>query len=132
MVARGASAAGSGDDVAAFMANCTHPLLAVIEALRVQLKALDPTVGEAIKWNAPSFHTREHFATLHLRDPSVVQLILHRGAKARADALHVDDPESLLTWLGPERATLKFVTLAELQARQLALNAVLRQWIAQV
>lgn len=111
----------------------SHPLKPVVQGVRTLVLGVDPAIGEAIKWNAPSFHLHEHFATLHLRDPAQVQVILHLGAKKRADAaVHVDDPAELLTWLGPERASVRFTDVVQLRARHAAFVAILRQWIGQL
>lgn len=42
------------------------------------------------------------------------------------------DPESLIEWLGEDRATAKFRDLAEIRARQSAFVNVIRQWIQHV
>ncbi len=62
------------------------------------------------KWNAPSFRTREYFATTNLRAKTGVGVILHFGAKVgeiAAGPKSIADPQS-------------------------AFQAVLRQWIAYV
>lgn len=117
--------------VDAFLSALEHPLKPVVLALREAVLALDASVGEAVKWNAPSFHTTEHFATMHLRDPTFVQLILHLGARKRAlPKPAIDDPLGLLTWLGEDRATLKFASTGHLAHQRDALQAVLRQWMS--
>ncbi|MCD9087773.1 DUF1801 domain-containing protein [Stenotrophomonas sp. SY1] len=119
--------------VETFIAALDHPLKQEILALRRLLLAVDPSIGEQVKWNAPSFHTGEHFATMQLRKPDAVRLILHLGAKARKQpALVIVDPEGLLTWLGPDRALLEFHDAAELAGGSEALTAIVRQWIAHV
>lgn len=108
----------------------SHPLKPVVQGVRTLVLGVDPAIGEAIKWNAPSFHLDEHFATLHLRDPAQVQVILHLGAKKRAGAaVQVDDPAQLLSWLGPERASVRLTDVVQLQASHAAFVAILRQWI---
>jgi hypothetical protein len=119
--------------VEAFLADLDHPLTPVILALRESLLQTDAAIGEAVKWNAPSFHTSEHFATMHLRQADAVQLILHLGAKKRTmpkDA--IDDPQQLLTWLGPDRASLTFTSVADVKGKRSALQAVVRQWMQHV
>lgn len=118
-------------DVTALLATLEHPRLAEIQALRALILAADPSIAEGVKWNAPSFRTSEYFATFHLRARDGVQLILHRGAKKRADAgdLAVADPTGLLTWLAPDRATVVFADLADVTARGPALQALIRSWI---
>jgi len=118
-------------DVAAFIEALDHPLAPAIRALRALLLAVDPSIGEAVKWNAPSFHTSGHFATMQLRRPDVVRLVLHLGTKKRSlPAGAIADPDGLLSWLAPDRALLEFRDAAELEARQAAVVALVRQWMA--
>ena len=71
----------NGLEVDRFLADLEHPCKNVIEALRRLILSVDPAIGEAIQWNAPSFHTTQHFATMHLRAKQGIALILHFGAK---------------------------------------------------
>lgn len=122
-------------DVEAFLAALDHPRMAEILALRQVILGADPTIAEGIKWNAPSFRTWEWFATFHLRAKQGVQVILHLGAKKRdaaAPAVGIADPESLLEWLGADRASVKFRDLADVEARGPAFAAVIREWIGHV
>jgi Domain of unknown function (DU1801) len=82
-----------------FLKKLEHPLKPEIEAVRRIILAADKRIGEGIKWNAPSFHTGEYFATFNLRSTDSVELILHFGAKVRdipARGLTIDDPAGLL------------------------------------
>jgi len=118
-----------------FMAALDHPHQADIETLRRAICAVDPSIAEGIKWNAPSWRTREYFATTHLRGKTGFSLILHRGARARdlpAGGLDVPDPAGLLKWLGPDRAQVGFASSADLAAKLPALQALLRAWIRHV
>ena len=117
-----------------FVAGLDHPLKDTIVALRSLVLGVDPAIGEEIKWNAPSFRTSEHFATMHVRAPDVVQLILHLGARRgrTIPAGAIADPHRLLVWLGPDRASLRVRGAEELAARRDAMTAILRQWIAHV
>jgi hypothetical protein len=130
--ARGASA---GDDVQAFLDALDHPHKPEILALRRIILAADPAIAEGIKWNAPSFRTSEWFATFHLRAKAGVQIILHFGAKVRDGAgvrAAIADPESLLTWLADDRASATFRDLGDVEAKQSAFAAVIREWIRHV
>jgi len=121
--------------VDAFLAALDHPRKPEILALRRIILGADPAIAEGIKWNAPSFRTAEWFATFHLRAKTGVQVILHFGAKVRdkADArAAIADPRSLLTWLGPDRASVTFADLAEVEAKGSAFAAVIREWIRHV
>jgi hypothetical protein len=131
-VTRGAPAS---DGVEAFLAALDHPRKPEILALRRIILDADARIGEGIKWNAPSFRTADWFATFHLRAKDGVQVILHFGARKRPGFIPravIADPESLLEWLGPDRASAKFRDLADVEARQPAFASLLRQWIEHV
>lgn len=115
-----------------FMAALEHPHKPLIEALRVFMRELDPSVGEGVKWNAPSFHRGEWFATVHLRARNGVMLILHFGARSRPgfDArARIEDPQQLLHWLAADRAQLLLADADQLQRQQAALRDLLGQWL---
>jgi hypothetical protein len=128
------TAADTSAAVDAFMATLVHPHKAGVEALRQLLLALDPSVQEGVKWNAPSFRTTDYFATVQWRARHGVGfgLVLHRGAKVRplpAGGLQVDDPAGLLTWLAPDRAVAEFADTAAFTRAKADFGAVLRQWL---
>lgn len=119
--------------VDAYLATLDHPLKAVVVELRTVLLAVDPAIGEEVKWNAPSFFTGEHFATMQLRNPKLVQLILHLGARKQVlPKSAIPDPAGLLKWLGEDRAVVGFEGLADLRAKAPALQEIVRHWIAHV
>lgn len=120
--------------VPAFIASLDHPLKNVVSALRILLLGIAPLISEEVKWNAPSFRTTEHFATMHLRAKDAVQLILHLGAKSKRKITpdDVDDPAGLLTWLGPDRASVSFANTADLAGKREALISIVRQWMQNV
>lgn len=119
-------------DVDAFLAALAHPQDATLQRLRTAIRATDPRIGEDIKWNAPSFHLAgRHFATMQLRRPDSVLLVLHLGAGRRVlPAGAIADPTGLLTWLGADRATLAFRCSGDVEVHETALQALLRQWMA--
>jgi hypothetical protein len=128
------AAPASPDDVDIFLARLDHPRKDDIEAIRRAILAADPRIGEAIKWNAPSFHLGEHFATFKLRPAESVQVVLHTGAKKRdaPAAIEVADPEGWLRWAAPDRCLATFPPGEPIAARRDALTAIIRQWIAQL
>jgi hypothetical protein len=141
MAAKSASSQSTKRNVSApetvetFLEALQHPFKPEILALRQIILEADPSIAEAIKWNAPSFRTSEYFATMHLRAKAGVQLILHLGAKVRGDTaagLAIADPEALLTWLGKDRASATFHDLDQIQARRSAFTNIIRQWITYV
>ena len=126
------------EEVEAYMQRLEHPLKPALQAVRETILAADDRIREAVKWNSPSFRVDEFFATATIR-PSRgrdrLQLILHRGAKAKdnsSGAVAIDDPTKLLTWLADERCLVDFDDLAAVHAARDALAAIVRQWIAQM
>lgn len=124
----------SDTTVQAFIAELDHPLKPAIAALREVLLGADVGIAEEIKWNAPSFRTSEHFATMHLRARDSLQLILHLGARSKRvvprDA--IEDPHGLLKWLGPGRASVTIASQEDLQRKKAPLVAIVQQWITHV
>lgn len=121
--------------VDAFMASLEHPAKDAVESLRSVILASDPSITEGVKWNAPSFKVTEYFATTNLRAKVGVGLVLHFGAKVRdvrAGKDTIQDPESLLTWVAKDRATIVFKDTQEIMEKKLALQAILRQWTTYV
>lgn len=135
MAAPHQSAADTTAAVDAFIAALDHPAKPAIELLRRIMLHADPSIAEGIKWKSPSFRTSEYFATVNRRAKSGIGVILHFGAKVRqlpAGATAIDDPQRLLKWLAADRAMLEFKDPADLGAKESALTAIIRQWIASV
>lgn len=119
-------------DVDAFMAALDHPDKPAIEALRQIILDADPRIREGIKWNAPSFHQQDWFATVHLRSRQGLQVIFHLGAKVKdvdARTVTLKVPNDLLHWLSRDRCLVKFADTQDLQARKTALQEFVRQWL---
>jgi len=126
----GKAASSTVDD---FMRATDHPLKAEMQAVRDIILGVDAHIGEAIKWNAPSFATSEHFATFNPRATDCVQIIFHFGAKVKDAAKPViDDPAGLLEWLGKDRASVKLKDMKTVKSNRAALEAIVRQWITHV
>jgi hypothetical protein len=134
-IAAHATAADTTQAVDAFMLGLDHPFKTEIETLRRIILAADPAIAEGIKWKVPSFRTTEYFATLNLRATAGIGVILHLGAKVRETAttgVAIHDPDQLLTWLAKDRAGITFAGAADIDAKQPAFTALLKQWISHV
>ena len=84
-----ARAAKEFDDsvgVTALIVALTHPMTPAIQAIRETIMGADPAITEGVKWKSPSFYCHGWFATLGLRKPDRVEIVLHHGAKVRQDA----------------------------------------------
>lgn len=132
---KAAKKAAADDEVAAYLKALKHPLKKEIEAVRLIILGVSPAINEGIKWNVPSFRTeKEWFATFHVRSQESVQLVLHLGAKKRADlnAFELADPKGLMKWLGKDRAMVTLGAGRDIPANRKALEAVVRAWIKQL
>jgi hypothetical protein len=120
-----------------FMEELDHPRKADIEIVRGWILKAAPGMIEGIKWKAPSFRRAndlDDFATFRLQPPPTLQLILHRGAKARhdlPDGMKIEDPEKLLKWAAPDRAILSFGD-SHVKTHEKATFSILRQWMKQL
>ena len=110
------------------------PLGAQITQLRQLLLALTPPAGapavaEQIKWHAPSFYCRDHFATIGPTPEKQLQLILHCGAKKRQPRWQVElaDPPAFLRVAASDRVVLTLSADVDLPS----LRPLLQSWLDQ-
>lgn len=130
----GRSGTNATNEVNDFLAQLDHPRKAEIEAVRTIILGADARIGESIKWNAPSFSTSEHFATLRLQPHNVLHVVFHTGAKVKSTTseIKIDDPADLLHWITKDRCTATFADMEDVKAKADTLQAVVRQWINQI
>ncbi len=122
-------------NVETFLTELDSDLKSELLAIRQIILAANPNITEEIKWNVPSFCTSQHFATFHLRARDSIGIIFHLGAKVRDTAvtgIKISDPESLLEWLGNDRAMVKFYDLKDIETKKLAFVNIIQQWIEHV
>lgn len=119
------------ETVVEWMQNLNHPLKAEIEAVRGIILNANPQITEHIKWNAPSFcYEGDDRVTLRLHPPDRIQLVFHRGAKAKADDGFVfDDSSGLLHWITHDRATVTFQDMQAVNDQAAALTQLVDQWM---
>ena len=121
----------AGQSLDAYMAALDHPRKAEIERLVAIALAAAPGVSAHVKWNAPSFrHGGEDRVTMRLSPPPIVQLVFHRGAKAKdAAGFAFIDESGLLRMVASDRGV---VTLApgESEAKADALGRLIGRWMA--
>jgi len=118
-----------------FMRTLDHRFKRLIETVRASILSVDKTIYEGIKWNAPSFRTREYFATMNLREKKGIGIILHLGARVRdlpAGGIKINDPTTLLKWLGRDRAMIVFENPADFDRKKAAFELIIQQWITNI
>lgn len=136
---RGALKPDERDDPEAvdeFMAKLDRPLRTQMEAVRSVILSADRRITEGIKWNAPSCYCHEWFATFNRspRAKELVQVVFHRGAKAKAvgNSRYVDDPSGILEWITQDRCIAKFEGMSDIETKKDALKAVVAQWVSKL
>jgi hypothetical protein len=109
-----------------------HPLKSIIEHIRETILKADPRITEGIKWNSSSFYCYGWFATINIRAKDGIQLVLHQGAKIRADStlsFTLDDPSQLLEWPSKDRAIVSFSSAEHFLSNRVALKNIIKQWV---
>lgn len=119
--------------VTALIASMAHPLKPTLEAIRQTILSADPAVTEGVKWNSPSFYCHGWFATIGARKSTQIDVVLHCGAKVKADctiAELIDDPDKLLTWPSKDRALLSFASKEDFASHAKSFKRIIAQWAA--
>ena len=113
-----------------YLAQLDHPHKAAVQRLRRAILALDPSIGEEVKWNAPSFRREDHFATFRLHPGATFQLILHAGAKAKSNArkFTLEGPPAMLKWAATDRCVVQLAADTD----DAVVVDLVRQWLAQL
>lgn len=122
-------------EVALYLRSLEHPLKKELALICKDILGISPEIQEGIKWNAPSFRTKDWFATVNIHGKESIRIILHNGAKAKATAktgLTIDDPLGLLKWLGKDRCLVTFDSATDVKAKRAASKAIVKSWIAQL
>ena len=114
-----------------YMAALDHPLKPAIERLRELVLAADPSLTEQVKWNAPSYgYARDDRITFRLNPPPAVQIVFHRGPKAKpGEGFSFDDPSGLMQWAAPDRASVSLSGEAEVGAQAAVIQDLVRRWM---
>jgi hypothetical protein len=112
------------------MAALDHPRKAEVERLIAIALAAAPGVTAHVKWNAPSFrHGGDDRVTMRLSPPPILQLVFHRGAKAKPTAgFAFADESGLLEMVAPDRG---LVTLGPgaVETQADALGRLIGRWL---
>lgn len=125
-------------EVDAWIKKTDYPLMSLVKSLRKIILDADPSIGEEIKWNAPSyFYTGEmkpfnpkeykrHFIVFNIFQKDCVRLVLWRGAS-------VDDGKGLLQGdYADGRRLMLFKTSAEVKSKEKALQQLVKQWLGKL
>lgn len=118
----------------AFFVALEHPLKQEIAVVSAIILATDKRISEGVKWSSLSFRTDDYFATVNLRSKDAVQLVFHRGAKAKGGEreMTIADPKGLIKWLAADRCLVRLGKGPEIAANKKALRAIVKAWIGQL
>ena len=124
------------EQVDAYLHALKHPLKDVAEELRAIILAVDPSIGEEIKWNAPAFfytgamaefdpkkHSR-HLIVFNFFKKDCLRLVFPSGAR-------IGDTSGLLVGdYADGRRLALFSSIDEVRAKKPYLERAIRQWLA--
>ncbi len=121
------------DKVNDYLARLTHSLADVVEALRQIILKTDRSIGEEIKWNAPTFfytgemkptnpkEYKRYLIVFNLARQDCIRLVFLGGAK-------VDDQSGFLEGdYADGRRLASFYSLADVQAKRAKLRQTLKR-----
>lgn len=108
-----------------------HPLEREVQELRRIVGTAAPGLTEHVKWNAPSYgYEGEDRVTFRLRPQrDRIDLIFHRGVAVKDSTGFEFDDRGLLTWAAPDRGSIAFSSLSEVQEREPDVRDLVRRWI---
>ena len=109
-------------EVDAWLAAYDNPQRELVAAVRDVVLDADPSVSEAIKWQAPTFNYRGNIASFFPKSKKTVTLMFHLGAT-------IADPEGLLEGDGAVSRVARFADAADLEVKRSALQAIIRAWV---
>ena len=126
------------EQVDTFLRALDHPLLSVVRKAREAVLSASPSIGEEIKWNAPSFY---YAGQMKPTDPKLYARYLVSFNLFKKDCLRLiflragglSDPTGLLEGDYEDGRRIALLSsLADIRAKAPALKAVLRQQLAQI
>ena len=120
--------------VDALLAALAHPNKAGVQLLREAILGIDSQIREEVKWNAPSFMLKDHFATFKLHPPGNIQLVLHTGAKPKKppQQFALTGAEKLVRWAAPDRCVLNLGNTESAREHCQLVVSLVQQWVQQL
>ena len=126
------------EQVLAYFEVLNHPLKNVVQALRKVVLSTDEEIAEQIKWNSPSFYYageikpfdpkeyKRDIVVFNLHKNDCVLLVFPTGAT-------INDTSGFLEGKFTDaRKIAKFITLEEVNSKEVALKKVIKTWLNQI
>lgn len=120
------------NEVTVFLDGLMHPRREEIECLRNIILGSDSGLDEGIKWNGPNYSKNgEDRITMRINPPKTLQIILHRGAKVKAQPEErlLSGKYNILVWKENDRAVATFKNLEEILGNSTLLKEIVAKWI---
>ena len=111
------------DQVDHYMEKLQHPFKQEVERLRSIILNANPKLQERVKWNSPSFFYIKDLAAFNLRASGYVQIIF-----IFYDGNMIED-SSLLQGNWKDRREARFYSMADIEAKQPALEQFVNNWV---
>lgn len=119
-------------DVTDFLDKLNHPFRKEIEKLRILILTANSGLSENIKWNGPNYcFDNNDRITMRIQPPKQIQLILHRGAKVKAQPKNklIENDVPFLIWKENDRAVATFKNEEEIEKGKRDLTNIVNSWI---
>lgn len=99
-----------------------NPMKPVVLRMRDIILAVDPRVGECIKWQAPTFTFEGNIASFFPKSKQHASLMFHQGAK-------IPGKHAILEGGGETGRFMKIASVDEANRRAGEISAVIQAWI---
>lgn len=117
-------------EVDEFIDSLSYELKPIVIQLRSIILSANRGITEHIKWNAPSFCINgEDRVTMNLRSDKFVEIVFHRGAKVNKTAFKFEESTGLLTWLSPDRGSIKFSSIEAVNSNLKEFIDIVNRWM---
>lgn len=106
-----------------WFAQTDHPLAETMQDVRRVILASDRRITESIKWKSPTFSYRGNIASIDPKAKRYVSLLFHQGAV-------IPGRHPTLEGGGSTARYMRFADRADVKRKRLALQSVVRAWVA--
>ena len=108
-------------EVDAWLAAYDNPMKPVVAAMREHILKCDPRIGEAIKWQSPTFVYKGNIASFFPKAKKHASLMFHKGAEIPGSFAHLEGD-------GKEARSFKVASLEDLDVKASELAAICIAW----
>jgi hypothetical protein len=120
------------NEVNLFLDQQQHPLRVEIDQLRTYILGSNENITENIKWNGPNYSFNgEDRISMRIYPPKQIQIIFHRGAKAKVLPTEnlIPDANGLLVWKTTDRAVATFKNFQSITVSKIYFQKIISDWI---